>query len=73
MSMLDWHRRLHEVTGGMALHWCRASSGELVDWATELRAIAAAMEEAAGGEWPPAEAAKQSDVIPDWLLEMVDA
>ena len=57
----------------MALRWCRASAGELVDWARELRAIAAAIEQAANGEWPPIEAKPTLSDAPDWLLEELRA
>jgi hypothetical protein len=74
-DLLGWHKALHEVTGAMALRWCRANAGDLRAWAHELRAIAAAMEaasveEPASGE--AAESAKASDIIPDWLLEATD-
>jgi hypothetical protein len=75
MSMVKWHEAIHEVTGSMALRWCRASAGELVDWAQQLRAVATAMETAAPS-WTPveraAEAIKPADSIPDWLLEDVE-
>jgi hypothetical protein len=54
----------------MALCWCRASASELREWASELRSVAAAMEEAASGEWPPAEAEPTRSNAPDWLLEV---
>jgi hypothetical protein len=42
-----WHHALHHVTGTMALRWCRATAWDLQRWASELRAVAAAMEAAA--------------------------
>ena len=42
-----WHHALHQVTGAMALRWCRATAWDLQRWAAELRAVAAAMEAAA--------------------------
>jgi hypothetical protein len=73
--MYAWHMALHQVTGSMALTWTRASAGDLREWAEELRAVAAAMEAAAGSEQPLAEALeepKASDMIPDWLLEVAE-
>jgi hypothetical protein len=73
--LVDWHERLHRVTGSMALLWTQTSAGDLRQWAGELRAVAAAMEAAASGEQPLTEALegpKASDKIPDWLLEVVD-
>jgi hypothetical protein len=66
MSLVDWHLRLHWITGSMALSWARATPSELVEWAHELRAIAQAMETAASTEAPLTEAEPQT---PDWLLE----
>jgi hypothetical protein len=68
VSLVDWHRRIHGVTGAIALRWCRATAEDLADWAQELRAVAAAMEAASAGQPPPAVAEPSSD-IPDWLLE----
>jgi hypothetical protein len=48
------------------------SRGELEAWAAELRAIAAAMEAANTEEGSPIEAAKQTDIIPGWILEATD-
>ena len=73
--MYAWHMALHQVTGSMAVVWTRASAGDLRQWAGELRAVAAAMEAAAGGAQPLAEALeepKRSDRIPDWILEATD-
>ena len=73
--MYAWHMALHQVTGSMALYWTRASAGDLRQWAMELRAVAAAMEAAAGSEQPLAEALegpKASDAIPGWILEATD-
>ena len=75
ISLTAWHRALHEVTGDMALRWCRATPSDLVDWARELHAIAQAMEASAAGGQPTqsaSEGAQQSDHIPDWLLEVID-
>jgi hypothetical protein len=60
------YTRLHKITGTMAVHWTRASTSDLAQWASELRAIAAAMEAASTGGQPCGEAvaaAKASDVI----------
>jgi hypothetical protein len=76
VSMIEWHRRLHEVTGSMALRWGKASAGDLRAWAQELRAIAAAMEAASVAEAAlekAAEGAKASDNIPGWLLQDADS
>jgi hypothetical protein len=72
-SLVDWHLRLHRVTGSMALRWARASSNELREWASELWAVAGAMEQAASGEWPPAEAEPTPSNAPEWLLEELDS
>jgi hypothetical protein len=60
----------------MALRWTKASPRDLIDWARELRTVAAAMEaasvveppanEAASGAEPPADEPAR---IPDWLLQ----
>lgn len=47
-----WHHALHQVTGAMALRWCRATAWDLRRWAAELRAVAAAMEAAADHQQP---------------------
>ena len=47
VSLVDWHRRIHGVTGAMALRWCQATAEDLAEWARELRAVAEAMEAAA--------------------------
>jgi hypothetical protein len=80
VSLVDWHRRIHGVTGAMALRWCQATAEDLAEWARELRAVAEAMEAAAAQ--PPsrvavnaaeaADGAKTSDCIPDWLLQDTD-
>ena len=74
-DLIGWHRALHEITGSMALRWCRASPSDLAHWAQELRAIAAAMEAAGRGEpaaEQAAERAKASDNVPDYILEDID-
>ena len=46
-DMIDlnpWHRRLHRITGAMALTWCRTTIADLDTWTRELRAIAVEME-----------------------------
>jgi hypothetical protein len=73
--MYEWHMALHQVTGSMALYWTRASASDLRQWAEELRAVAAAMEAAAGGAQPLAavlEGPKASDNTPDYILEDID-
>jgi hypothetical protein len=76
VSLVDWHRRIHGVTGAMALRWCQATAEDLAEWARELRTIAAAMEAAIApgprSSPKPAELAKPSDCIPDWLLQDTD-
>jgi len=47
IDLNGWHRQLHQITGTMALHWCRASAAELVQWGRELREIAGEMQAAA--------------------------
>jgi hypothetical protein len=71
-DLYAWHKTLHEVTGSMALRWLKAAPSELVEWARELRAIAAAMEAAASEGRPLTEAEPaKANPIPGWLLEDV--
>jgi hypothetical protein len=72
MGVIDlngWHHALHQVTGAMALRWCRATHGDLAKWAQELRAVADAMAQAADGAEPTAIIATADNTVPDWLLE----
>jgi hypothetical protein len=39
-----WHHAIHQVSGGMALRFNRATPADLVKWAGMLRAIAGEME-----------------------------
>jgi hypothetical protein len=71
----SWHRALHQVTGAMALRWCHVGPSDLRAWAHELRAIAAALDQAAAMEpasEPAAAKAEQPAAIPEWLLNETD-
>jgi hypothetical protein len=50
-----WHRRLHQVTGSMALRWVKATPAELTQWARELRAVADEMQTTASAPVAPAD------------------
>jgi hypothetical protein len=47
-----WHRKLHEITGAMAVRFLTATSDDVIVWAQELHAIATAMRDAAGTRAP---------------------
>jgi hypothetical protein len=40
IDLNDWHRRIHMVTGAMALRFNRAKPEDLAKWAGMLREIA---------------------------------
>jgi hypothetical protein len=40
-----WHRLIHQVTGDMALSWCRVTPDDLTRWAQMLQAVAKEMEQ----------------------------
>lgn len=42
-----WHRGVHQVTGGMALKFNKATLADLQRWAAQLRTIADQMAQAA--------------------------
>ena len=44
IDLNGWHRQLHQITGTMALRWCRASADDLRTWSVTLRGIADAMQ-----------------------------
>jgi hypothetical protein len=67
INLNAWHHALHQVTGGMALRWCRATKEDLTEWARELRAVAAAMESASTGG--PSAAQAVADPVPDWIAQ----
>jgi hypothetical protein len=82
-----WHHALHEITGSMALHWCRATPDELRAWSAALAAVAAEMEITADtGQMPaPASTAPAVHIIataelaraaaadmPEWLLDATE-
>jgi hypothetical protein len=67
-----WHHALHQVTGAMALRWCRATKEDLAEWARELRAVAAAMESASTAGPSAAAATDDANRPPDWVLAAVD-
>ena len=56
MAVIDlnrWHYTVHQVSGGMALNFNKATPADLKEWIRMLRAIADEMEAAAkatGGE-----------------------
>ena len=39
-----WHHAVHQVTGGMALHFNRATAVDLRKWAAKLRTVADEMD-----------------------------
>ena len=42
-----WHHAIHQVTGGMALHFNEATTADLKRWAKALREVAEEMERVA--------------------------
>jgi hypothetical protein len=60
-----WHHALHQVTGTMALRWCKATPEDLRQWARELRAVAVAMDSTAA----PSAAQAVADPVPDWIAQ----
>jgi hypothetical protein len=40
IDLNGWHRGLHEITGAMALRWCRVTTSDLEAWSRDLRGIA---------------------------------
>ena len=40
IDLRRWHHDVHQVSGGMALHFNKATAADLVQWAKALRAIA---------------------------------
>jgi hypothetical protein len=42
-DLVEWHRRLHGVTGSIAVRFLQVTPNDLTSWAQELHAIAAAM------------------------------
>jgi hypothetical protein len=51
-DLVEWHRRLHGVTGSIAVLFLQVTPNDLTSWAQELHAIAAAMASAARGTAP---------------------
>jgi hypothetical protein len=47
INLADWHKRLHEVSGAMALRFLTATPSDLIAWSWELHSIATAMARAA--------------------------
>jgi len=43
-----WHHALHQVTGGIALRFNKATPADLEEWAEALHAVAGEMETRAG-------------------------
>jgi endogenous inhibitor of DNA gyrase (YacG/DUF329 family) len=44
IDLNDWHHAVHQVTGGMALRFNRATTADLERWAAMLRAVDDEME-----------------------------
>lgn len=40
---IEWHHRLHQVTGAMARTGGRIPKGEIAEWSKQLKAMAAEM------------------------------
>jgi hypothetical protein len=43
INLNAWHRAIHQVTGGMALRFNRATATDLAQWARMLRTVAEEM------------------------------
>jgi hypothetical protein len=53
MGVIDlnvWHHAIHQVSGGMALRFNKATSADLAEWAAMLRKIATEMEQEASAK-----------------------
>jgi hypothetical protein len=63
IDLNPWHRRLHRITGAMALHWCRVTATDLEQWSRELRGIAGEMQVAAtaNGQRAPSDQASSPE------------
>jgi endogenous inhibitor of DNA gyrase (YacG/DUF329 family) len=44
VDLNKWHHDIHQVTGGMALHFNRATAVDLRKWAAKLRTVADEMD-----------------------------
>jgi endogenous inhibitor of DNA gyrase (YacG/DUF329 family) len=48
IDLNHWHHQLHQITGGMALRFNKATPADLKEWATALHTVAGEMEARAG-------------------------
>lgn len=44
IDLNKWHHDVHQISGSIALKWCRATPADLKQWAKALRTIADEME-----------------------------
>ena len=47
VDLNQMHHSIHQISGNMALKWCRATPADLQQWAKALRTLADEMEAAA--------------------------